>query len=122
MFYQTNKIASRTRTTKPTLTDQTQRASTDLNIIMKGYKIGDVTVGKGAASPPTWSDYSNTPADLRDAIEIAKRLPHHVAQLPAPLAAIPPATLITMTPAEISAILNPPKPTQPPTDNKEPKT
>lgn len=116
MFYQLNKIASRTRTTEPSATDQSQANSTDINIILKGASFGNLEFGKGAAPAPVYNDYSNLPADFRDLIEMSRQLPGYVGQLPPQLRDIPLDVFMSMTPDDIRTRMAPPAP--PPEDKK----
>lgn len=120
MIYQLNKLASKTRTTDPSLTDQSQRDSTDINVMLKGATFGNLEYGKGAAPAPMAQDYSNLPGDYRDLIEFARQLPSYIGQLPPQLRDIPPDRLMQMTPAELTAIMKPPAPTPAPTEEPKP--
>lgn len=122
MFYQMNKLASKTRTTTPSLTDQSQRDSTDINVMLKGATFGNLEFGKGAAPAPVAQDYSNLPGDFRDMLEFTRQLPTYIGQLPPQLRDIPPERLLALTPAELTAILKPAKPSETTNDTpQEPK-
>lgn len=120
MFYQINKMASKTRTTAPSLTDQSQRDSTDINVMLKGATFGNLEFGKGAAPAPVAQDYTNLPGDYREMIELTRQLPQYIGQLPPQLRDIPPERLIAMQPAELLAIMKPPAPTPAPTEEPQP--
>lgn len=120
MYYQANKIASKTRTTEPSLTDQSQAASTDVNVILKGHKFGQPALGRGAAQAPAFEDYTNLPDDYRQAIELARQLPNTWGKLPPQLRNIPIDQLINKTPNELTAMLTP-KPADPPAEKEEKK-
>lgn len=120
MFYQLNKIRTRTRTTKPSLTDQSQADSTDINIMLKGVTFGNLEYGKGAADAPQETDYTNLPDDYRDAIEFGRQLPKFRGDLPPALRDIPIPTLLNLTPAELMARLKPAE-TPPKKDEEPPK-
>jgi len=108
MYYQLNKIAARTRTTEPSMTDQSAADSTNVNVILKNAKFGQLEVGKGAATPPMYEDTTNLPEDLRDMMELARQLPGYIGQLPTELRDIPLDVLMNMTPEDIRTRLTPP--------------
>lgn len=109
MYYQLNKIASRTRTTDPSMTDQSAADSTNVNVILKNAKFGNLDFGKGAAKAPHYTDTTNLPADLRDMMELAKQLPGYIGQLPPELRDIPLDQLMAMTAEDIRTRLTPPE-------------
>lgn len=106
--YRANKLASRTRNTDPTKTDQSQANDTDINVIVKRYKSSGVA--PGAHSQPIYEDFSQLPRGLRDMLDAVKSLPMLRKQLPQPLAEMPMEELLSLTPDKLTSILTPPAP------------
>jgi len=102
-----------TKTTKPTLTDQSQARSTDINIIVPQF-MGQGTA-PGKAGTPMYEDFSELPRDLRGFIEEARELEARRAELPEALRAMDVAELLALPPDKIKAILTPAEPTPAPT-------
>jgi len=119
MYYQANKIASKTRTTTPSLTDQSQADSTDLNIILKNHKFNAPALGRGAAEAPRYEDYSNLPTDYREAIELARQMEATKKQLPPQLRTLPTDQLLNLTPEQLAKILTPQQPTPKPAEEEK---
>lgn len=117
MYYQINKVRSRTRTTEPSMTDQSQRSNTDINVMLSGYKMGEITTGRGAAAAPQYEDYANVPGDLRDMIELSRQMPTTRNKLPPALRDIPQDQLLSLSMDELQAILVPPA--KPPKQDNE---
>jgi len=105
MSYATNKRNARTRTTAPTLTDQSQARETDINIIVGRY----IHTGRapGAAQQPMHGDFSQLPMDLRGFIESGRELTKHRRKLPKELQKLTVQELISLTPEQLSNILTP---------------
>lgn len=109
MVYQQNKAASRIKYTKPTLTDQSQAASTDINIVLKQFRItGQAAVQAGT---PLYEDWTNHPRDLRELLDQSRNLNKTIRNLPKPLQEIPLSQLIQLTPTQVRDKLIPPAPT-----------
>lgn len=119
MYYQANKIKSKTRTTTPSLTDQSAAPSTDVNVILANHKFNEPALGRGAAEAPQYEDYTNLPDDYRQALELARQLPNTWGKLPPVLQGIPIDQLINKTPNEINAMLIPAQPPAKPPESKE---
>lgn len=114
-FYKANKERSKTVNKEPTMTDQSQAATTDINIIVNQFlRTGQAP--NGAA--PIYADFTQLPDDLRGFIEMGRSINQHQQSLPKELQGIPLEELVTMTNAQITAILNPPA-TPPATPNGE---
>lgn len=106
--YAKTKARSKVFTHTATLTDQSQAKDTDINVIVRKFKItGRVP---GADTPPISGDFSEIPTDLREMIERARDVKNLRRNLPKGLAELPIEELLTKTPAEIAAILKPPAP------------
>lgn len=103
---------------RPSETDQTGADDTDINVIVKRYGVYG-TMPSGMKTPQYGNDLSEIPTDLRDIIESARMLEIYRGELPDALKAINVEDLITMDPAAIAAILNPPAKDG---DKKEPTT
>jgi len=115
MKYQINKWEARTRTTKPTLTDQAGARDTDINIIVGQFlQHGQMPKGK----EPIYGDFSNLPGDLRGFIEQGKRLNGLKNQLPDQLRELSVEALLALTPEELKNKLTPPEPTKPAEEQK----
>lgn len=115
MYYENRKRA-RTINNKPTKTEQSGAAQTDINVIVKSFKItGRVP---GASTEPMAGDFSELPTDLREMIETAKGIKEKRQGLPPQLRDMPIEELLALTPDKLANILTPPQ--QPKTE--EPKT
>jgi len=95
--------------TQPSETDQSGAEDTDINVIVKRYGVFG-TVPSGTKTPNYGADLSEVPTDLRDMIEAARMLEIYRGELPESLRALNVNDLLTLTPAAIAAILNPPAP------------
>jgi len=105
MNYQINKERAKYRNDEPSLTDQSQAAGTDINIVMTQFLR---TGQQNGTKAPMFGDFSELPEDLRGFIEMGRSITEHREQLPEQLRNVPTARLFNMTREEISAILNPP--------------
>lgn len=113
MYYAQNKLVARTINNKPTKTDQSQAASTDLNLIIKQYGI----TGRVPAptAEPMSGDFTEIPDNLRDMIESARMLDAMRAKLPKQLRDRPLEELVLLTHEQLTTILTPtPAPTPAP--------
>lgn len=107
MNYQGNKERSKIRTTKPSLTDQSQAKSTDINVIVGQFRISGRVPGAPVEPLPP-GDYSNVPGDLRSMIEETRRIESYRRRLPQALREKPIEELLTLTTDQLTAILQPP--------------
>lgn len=104
--YKENKANARTYNTEPTKTDQSQARETDINVIVSRYGIsGQVPAPQ---QEPMYGDFSNTPQDLREAIEVARGIEQHRSKLPPELAEMPIEQILALTNDELTNILTPP--------------
>lgn len=111
-YYQRNRAKARTKTTQPSLTDQSQARETDINIIV-GRMLHSGTA-PGAFGQPISGDFTNLPTDLRGFIHTSRKLRLHLAKLPKQLHDLTPEQLLALTPAELKNKLTPPAPTPEP--------
>lgn len=106
--YHRNKERAKTKTVKPSLTDQSLGADTDVNkIIPKYLRTG---VAHGNAEQPRYQDLSILPVGLRDTLEMARNFQRHRAKLPPELKDVPIEELTKLTRSELIAKLTPPQP------------
>lgn len=106
------------RNTQPTMTDQSQAATTDLNVIVNQFLRTGQSPSKGT---PIYGDFTQLPQNLRDAFEQARGVKNLRRQLPPQLKDMEPAQLLALTPEDIKRILTPvDKATDKP--KEEPKT
>lgn len=110
-----NKL--RTKTTKPTKTDQSQAKDTDLNVIVQKFLKGQLP--NGAVQDPLYADFTRYPQDLRGFIETSRSLNAHRSQLPDSLKGMSVEQLMALTPEQLHAILAPPAP--PPANPETPR-
>lgn len=112
------KERAKFRSTQPSMTDQSQTKSTDVNVIVKQFQVTGAF--PGSPTPPMYGDFSQLPQDLAEALEQSRSLNKLRARLPKELQAMTLQELIALTPADIERILTPPvKPTDvKPTDIK----
>lgn len=96
-----------TRTTKPSLTDQSMAKDTDLNVIVGKFLKGHPAPGS-ARTPIHGADLYDFPTDLREAIEMARSLDEKRAQLPEQLRDMPMEQLMVLNRDELTRILTPP--------------
>lgn len=119
MYYQLNRLKAQTKTTKPTLTDQSAAKDTDINIIVKQF-LG-TGQAPGNAQQPMHEDFTQYPEDLRGFIEAARKLPDHIGKLPPELKGL---TLEQLTTSQTTALLTTlvkPAPTPAPPKDNQPK-
>jgi len=110
MYYAINKARSRTKNTKPSLTDQAAARETDRNVIVKRFMVsGQVPGGK----QPMFGDFSILPNNLKDFIRIGKSLKDHRANLPPELRNLPLHELLALTTKELAEKLKKPEPPAP---------
>lgn len=102
------RAAARTYNNEPTLTDQSGRQQTDLNIILQQAAITGTMPSNG--KEPQYHDWTLIPRDLRGMLELREKIEEHRARLPEKLREIPLEKLMEMTDAEINATLQPPAP------------
>lgn len=112
MNYQRNKHASRTINDRPTATDQSQAAETDINVII-GRMLRTGTPVPGANGEPVYADWTQLPSDLRGMIELGRSLEMSRNKLPDQLKGIPIDQLINLTNDQILTILTPPETDKP---------
>lgn len=111
--YQINKEAAKYRSDKPSKTDQSQAAQTDINVIVKQF----LTTGQiPNQKQPFYADFSILPKDLRGMIDMSRSIRHFMKQLPKELQDMPREQLLSLTPEQLTTILTPPAP---PPDKKE---
>jgi len=102
--YHINKERARTINTVPTQTDQSQANDTDVNVIVKKYKVtGQVRPG----NQPLYGDFASLPTDLRGILEKSRGMQKLRHQLPAQLREKPIEELLMMTDDDLVAILKP---------------
>lgn len=107
MNYYTNKQRAKTRTTKPSLTDQSQAPETDINVIVGRFlRTGQAPGGK----QPMFGDFTALDGDLRSMIERARSLHRERYKLPKELQNLPIEELLALTPHKLKDILTPPAP------------
>lgn len=105
--YARNKARARTRTTTPSLTDQSQAAETDINVIVGRFlRTGTAPGGQ----TPMYGDFSQLDGDLRSMIERARTIHRERAKLPKELQNMPIEDLLALPPDKLTAILTPPAP------------
>lgn len=107
MYYERNKAKSRTTTTKPTLTDQSQAKETDRNVIVNRFmKTGQVPPGRTGF----YADMSHLPTDLKGFLDRARSIPNLKAKLPKALESLTLNELLALTPEQLREKLTPPAP------------
>lgn len=108
MYYQLNKLNSRTVTKSPTLTDQSQARETDINVIVR--RMGISGQAPRAAGKPMYGDFTQFPQDLRDFIETARGIETHRRKLPEALRDLSTEEILALTPEQLTNKLTPPQP------------
>lgn len=104
--YKANKADAVYINTEPTMTDQSQAANTDINIIVNQFiRTGQAPQG----AEPIYADFADLPDDLRGFIEMGRTINTLKSQLPEQLRDLPPAELFRLTDAELLARLTPPE-------------
>lgn len=96
--------------TKPSKTDQSQAEDTNINIIMRKYRI--TGQAPGASKAPIYADFTELPTSLAEMMETARKMPSIRASLPEQLRSMPLEQLLSLTPEDLTNILTPPA--QPP--------
>lgn len=110
--YKVNKARAIFRNTEESETDQSQAASTDINVIVRRHAVAGQV--EGGAHAPMYHDFSQLPQDLRGMIEQTRRIEHLRKQLPAQLREKPLEELLNLTHDQLTAILTPPATTPAP--------
>jgi len=111
MYYQKNRLRAQTVNTEPTMTEQSGAAATDINLIVKSFKVtGRVP---GATTAPIAGDFTGLPQDLRGMIETSRSIKAKRGNLPKALREMPIEELLTLTTDKLAAILAPPTPDKP---------
>lgn len=105
--YYERKALLRTRTTTPTMTDQSEAAGTDINIVL-GHMLA--TGHPPREKEPIYGDFSELPEDLRGFIHQARSIGRRRTQLPPQLREMPVSELLALTKERLSEILTPPAP------------
>lgn len=103
--YLARKQAAKFRTTKPTLTDQSQAQDTDVNIIMGKFGIGGTITVQG--KQPIYGDFTGLPNNLADMIRMARRTAELRQTLPPQLRQMPDEQLFALTKDQLTNILTP---------------
>lgn len=99
---------------EPTMTEQSEAADTDINLIVKRY--GVYGTAPGALNPPQYGDYADLPTTLAEAFELMRSVPTLKSRLPEELAALTIEDIVNLTPDALNDILKPaPTPTPTPT-------
>lgn len=101
--------------TKPTKTDQSQAANTDINIIVTQFlRTGQAPEG----ATPIYADFTQLPEDLRGFIEMGQNKQALIDSLPEQLKGLTYEELFALTPEQITAKLKPAdKPADKPKDD-----
>lgn len=106
--YLKRKEAAKYRSSKPTMTDQSQAADTDVNIIMGKFGIGGTVTVTG--KQPIYADFTGLPSNLADMIRMSRRSAELRQSLPPQLRQMPDEQLFALTRDELTNILTPPEP------------
>ncbi|QXP08229.1 MAG: internal scaffolding protein [Arizlama microvirus] len=102
--WKANKADAVTFNTEPTMTDQSQAALTDINVIVTQFmKTGQVPTQRN----PIYGDFSQLPEDMRGFIEMGRSINELQSQLPEQLRGISAQELVGMTNEQINEILKP---------------
>lgn len=105
--YKQNKADAVTFNEEPTMTDQSQAAQTDINVIVTQFlRTGAAPVPR---TEPHFGDFTQLPEDLRGFIDLGRSIGPLRESLPPQLQGIPLDQLITMSNEQITAILTPPE-------------
>lgn len=104
--YLKNKILARTKTVRPSLTDQSQVNDTDINKIVPRFLASGTL--PGAPKPPMYGDFTEAPTTLRQALHLVKRARFLQDKLPEQLKGMSVDQLTRLTNDEIKAKLAPP--------------
>lgn len=118
MLFSTQRERARTlatRTTKPTMTDQSGQNDADINTIVKTYAV--TGQAPGAQRQGFYADLTQIPRDLKEMIDLAKDMETHRRKLPEKLQTLELDDLLYMTSAEIMEIMKPPEEKPPAKEN-----
>ena len=115
--YRLNKERAKYRPTKPTMTDQSQAADTDVNLIVKRYAVSGTAPGTTAR--PMYGDFTGLPKDLRGLIEQARQIETLRGELPKELQGLTVDDLVSMDASALKAYLTPAKPANEPATKPE---
>jgi len=107
MNYQKNRLRAQTKTTKPSLTDQSQASETDVNVIVR--KMRQTGVMPTASTQPMGGDFTSLPDNLRDMIELSRTVELNRNRLPPELRKLEMSELLALTPDKLAHILAPPQ-------------
>jgi len=108
MSYAINRLRARTVNNQPTMTDQSQAAETDINVIIKQFmKTGQAT---GPAENPMYEDFTEFPTDLRSMIERSREVAKLRRELPEKLQHLEVEELLGLTPEAWNKIMKPEEP------------
>lgn len=102
--YYERKKSLRTRSTKPTLTDQSQAQGTDINVVI-GHMLA--TGQPPGEATPVYGDFTELPEDLRGFIERSRSLKNLHGKLPPQLKSLSLMELLKLTPDQLTQILKP---------------
>lgn len=101
--YQKNKELSKSYNYEPTMTDQSQRDQTDINVVMRNHAISGMV--QGPKHPPMYEDFAALPEDLRGFLDMGRELQQHRVNLPEALKHLDDAQLLTADPRELAKII-----------------
>lgn len=116
MNWSKNRVLARTINTEPTLTDQAAARDTDINVIVKSFKVTGMVPGKN--EPGTYADFTAYPRDLREMMEMARGLRQQMQKLPPQLRNLGPEQLLALTPEQLKKILTPEQTAKPTEETK----
>lgn len=106
-IYKTNKERAIYRNTEPTLTDQSQAANTDINIIVTQFLRTGQAPGQ---QTPVYGDFTDFPTDLKTMFELARSVKDKIQELPDALQGMPLEQLVQLTNDQINDMLPKPAP------------
>lgn len=104
--YRQNKAAAVFRNTDPSMTDQSQLDDTNINIIMKKYRI--TGVAPGAHKQPSYGDFTELPETLAELMQQARELPDLISSLPENMQSMPLDQLLALSTEDLQTMLAPP--------------
>lgn len=106
--YAINKLRSRTKNTRPSLTDQSAANDTDRNVIVKRFMVhGQVPTG---TRPPIFADFTQLPRSLQGLLQQAQSVPRLQEKLPPELRDLTLTALLALTPEQLRDKLKKPDP------------
>jgi len=108
MNHEERRAKGRTYNNQPSLTDQSQAADTNINVILKKYGVTGVATGRAGA--PQYLDHSTIPTDLREAFETVRSASGLREKLPETLRGQTIEQLQSLTMEQLNDILHPPAP------------